>query len=60
MFRQRYFQLQMTGKYTSSKLNYLTNWKSTTNYIIHLSDLLFDLISVLKRIYTGVAGQRLK
>ena len=29
-------------KITSSKLNYyLTNWASTTNYIIHFSDKLF-------------------
>ena len=30
-------------KYTSSKLSYFTNWASTTDYIIHFSDILIDL-----------------
>ena len=43
-------------KYTSSKLSCLTNWASTTNYIIHFSDILFGLKSVWNCIYTDVAG----
>ena len=62
----RNFQLQMTKifqlfwKYTSSKLNYLTNWASTINYIIYFSDILFeicDFIENVSSLHTGVAGE---
>ena len=59
------FQLQMTKnidifqKYTSSKLSYFTNWASTTNCIVHFSDILFGLKYDSNRIYPGLAGQGL-
>ena len=43
----------------SSKLNYLINWASTTNYILHFIDILFGLKSAWNRIYRGLAGQGL-
>ena len=43
-------------EYTSSKLSYFTNWTSTTNCIVHFSDILFGLKYALNRIYTGLAG----
>ena len=35
----------------SSKLNYFTEWASTTNYIIHFSDILYGLKRAWNRIY---------
>ena len=43
------------GKYATSKFSYLSDWASTTNYIIHFCDILFGLKSAWNRIYTGVA-----
>ena len=44
---------------TSSKLNYLTNLASTTNYryVSHFSDILFGLNTAWNRVYRGVSGQ---
>ena len=35
----------------------MTNWASTTNYIIHFIDILFGLKSAWNRVYTGLAEQ---
>ena len=58
-----FHSFQMTNfffwKYVSSKLSYLTNWASTTNYIIHFGDIYIVLKSTWNCAYTGVAGQGL-
>ena len=41
----------MTKNKTYSKLSYLTNFASSTNYIIYFSDVLFGLKYVQNRMY---------
>ena len=52
--------ISLYQKYTYSKLNYLINWASTTNYFINFNGILFGLKLVSARVYTVTAGEEVR